>query len=218
MDITLWLDWVPLLWKGLVITIEVTVLSAIVALLLAVVAGICSISKYRAIRGLASCYVLLFRGVSLLILLFWAYFALPLLNVELTKLAAAVLAIGLNYGAFGAEIVRSSILAVPKGQWEAAQALNLTPAQRMLRVILPQALIRMLPPFNNLMIELLKATSLIYFITLADLTYQASVLRGIYLPQTAQIYALLLLIYFVLAKCISVISRLLERKLSAGRG
>lgn len=207
-----------MLWRGLIVTIEVTVLSAVVALMLAVVVGICSVSKYRAIRGLAYGYVLLFRGVSLLILLFWAYFALPLMNIELTKLAAAVLAIGFNYGAFGAEIVRSSILVVPKGQWEAAQALNLTPIQRMVRIIFPQALIRMLPPFNNLMIELLKATSLIYFITLADLTYQASVLRGLYLPQTAQIYALLLIIYFVLAKCISILSRQLERKLSAGRG
>ncbi|GGF96512.1 ectoine/hydroxyectoine ABC transporter permease subunit EhuC [Paenibacillus abyssi] len=210
-------EWIPLLWEGTVITAQVTLLSAIVTLLLAAVTGIMRLSKFKIIRGISYIYVLIFRGVSLLVLLFWVYYALPLMGVELSKMTSAVLAIGLNFGAFGAEIVRSSILAVPKGQWEAAQALNLTPTQRMFRVIFPQALVRMLPPFNNLMIELLKATSLIYFITLTDLTYQAMILRSLYLPQTAQIFGLLLLIYFIMASIISMIARMLERKLSAGR-
>ncbi|RXZ84289.1 ectoine/hydroxyectoine ABC transporter permease subunit EhuC [Paenibacillaceae bacterium] len=212
-----WMDWVPLLREGLATTVQVTALSAIVALILAAVAGLCRLSKYKLVRGITYTYVLIFRGVSLLVLLFWVYFALPLIGIEFSKMAAAVLAIGLNYGAFGSEIVRSSIMAVPKGQWEAAQALNLTPMQRMTRVIFPQALVRMIPPFNNLLIELLKATSLIYFITMTDLTYQAHVLRGLYFPQTAEIYGLLLIMYFILAAVISLAARLLERKLSAGR-
>ncbi|MBJ6362327.1 ectoine/hydroxyectoine ABC transporter permease subunit EhuC [Paenibacillus sp. GCM10012307] len=215
--ISKWLEWMPLMWEGLLITLEVTFLSAIVALIIAVAAGLCRLSRLQWLRGLAYVYMLLFRGVSLLVLLFWVYFVLPFLGIELSKLAAAVLAIGLNYGAFGAEIVRSSILAVPKGQWEAAQALNFTSAQRMIRVVFPQALIRMLPPLNNLMIELMKATSLIYFITLTDLTYQAMILRSLYLPQTAQIFGLLLVLYFVIASVISLLARMLERKLTAGR-
>ncbi|WP_028559897.1 ectoine/hydroxyectoine ABC transporter permease subunit EhuC [Paenibacillus pinihumi] len=212
-----WLEWLPLMWEGLLITLQVTFLSAIVALIIAGAAGLCRISRLKWLRGLSYTYMLLFRGISLLVLLFWVYFVLPFLGIELSKMAAAVLAIGLNYGAFGAEIVRSSILAVPKGQWEAAQALNFTSAQRMIRVVFPQALIRMLPPMNNLMIELLKATSLIYFITLTDLTYQAMILRSLYLPQTAQIFGLLLILYFIIASVISLLARLLERKLTAGR-
>lgn len=214
---SMWLEWLPLLGEGLLITLQVTALGAVVALACAFAAGLCLISSLRLVRGLSYAYTQFFRGVSLLVLLFWMYFVLPFLGIELSKLAAAVLAIGLNYGAFGAEIVRSSIRAVPQGQWEAATALNFTPAQRMLNIVFPQALIRMLPPLNNLMIELLKATSLIYFITLTDLTYQAMILRSLYLPQTAQLFGLLLMIYFILASLISLLARLLERKLAAGR-
>ncbi len=214
---SMWLEWLPLMGEGLLVTIQVTMLGAIVSLVCALAAGLCLMSRHALVKGLAYVYVQFFRGVSLLVLLFWMYFVLPFLGIELSKLAAAVLAIGLNYGAFGAEIVRSSIKAVPRGQWEAATALNFTPAQRMLRVVFPQALIRMLPPMNNLMIELLKATSLIYFITLTDLTYQAMILRSLYLPQTAQLFGLLLVLYFILASLISLLARLLERKLAAGR-
>lgn len=212
-----WLEWMPLLWKGFVTTVEVTAYSAVLALLLAALTGICRLSKFRLIRGLALVYVLTFRGIALLVLLFWIYYVLPYMNIELSKTLAAVIALALNYGAFGSEIVRSSILAVPQGQWEAARALNMTPAQRMIRVIFPQALIRMIPPFNNLMIELLKASSLLYFIGLADLVHQSNVLRSLYYPQTTQIYLILLVIYFIMASIISYGFRLLERKWSAGR-
>ncbi|MFS0727138.1 ectoine/hydroxyectoine ABC transporter permease subunit EhuC [Paenibacillus sp. 1P07SE] len=212
-----WLEWMPLLWKGTLTTVQVTVLAAVLALLLAALTGICRLSKFRLIRGLALVYVLTFRGIALLVLLFWIYYVLPYMNIELSKTMAAVLALGLNYGAFGSEIVRSSILAVPQGQWEAARALNMTPAQRMFRIIFPQALVRMIPPFNNLMIELLKASSLLFFIGMADLVQQADILRGLYFQQSTQLYFTLLVIYFILASMISYAARLFERKMSAGR-
>ncbi|MBD2845656.1 ectoine/hydroxyectoine ABC transporter permease subunit EhuC [Paenibacillus sp. IB182496] len=217
MNPSLWMEWAPLLWKGLVTTVQVALLSGVVALFLAVLTGICRLSKYKLIRGIAYVYVMLFRGVSLLVLLFWVYFSLPALGIEFSAISAAVLAFGLNYGAFGSEIVRSSILAVPKGQWEAALALNLTPAQRMFRIILPQAVVRMLPPINNLMIELLKATSLVSFITLADLTFQSQILRGQFFGNTIELFTIVLILYFILSSCITLVARLLERKLSAGR-
>ena len=103
------------------------------------------------------------------------------------------------------------ILAVPSCQYEAAVALNLTPLQRMRRIIIPQAVARMLPPFGNLMIELLKSTSLVYFITLSDLTYEAMILRNNYLTWTPRIFGLLLVVYFIFSGCITLIVRLLER-------
>lgn len=211
------LEWLPLLLDGTLITVKVALLSAIVSLLLAVSAGLGSLSRYTVVRGFAKAYVELFRACSLLVLLFWVYFSLPFLQIELPKLAAAVLAIGLNLGAYGAEIVRSSVAAVSKGQHEAGMALNLSGNKRMVRIILPQAAARMIPPFGNLMIELLKATSLVYFITLSDLTFEAMILRNNYYIWTPYIFGLLLLIYFGLSSCISVTFRLLERKLTVWR-
>ena len=112
-------------------------------------------------------------------------------------MAAGVLAIGLNYGAYGSEIVRSSIFAVPKGQTEASIALNMTPWQRMRYIIIPQAMMRMIPPFGNLSIELLKGTSLVSFIALNDLTYEALTLRNYYLGDAFAFLTLLL--YFILS-------------------
>ncbi|MCA0758018.1 ectoine/hydroxyectoine ABC transporter permease subunit EhuC [Paenibacillus sp. N4] len=212
-----WLDWLPMLLDGTLITIQVALLSAVVSIVLSALAGLGSLSRYAVVRLISRAYVELFRACSLLVLLFWVYFALPFLQIELSKLMAGVLAIGLNIGAYGAEIVRSSVSAVSGGQREAGIALNLSGTQRMLRVILPQAAVRMVPPFGNLMIELLKSTSLVYFITLSDLTYEAMVLRNNYYVWTPYIFGLLLLIYFLISSCISLVSRLLERRLAVWR-
>lgn len=207
----------PLLLEGAGITVQVAVLSWLLMIPIATAAGLARLSKFAAVRAVTVVYVEVFRGTSLLVQLFWLYFVLPFVGVELPKLAAGVLAISLNYGAYGSEIVRSSIQAVPKGQWEAAVALNMTPWQRMSRVIFPQAFVRMLPPFGNLSIELLKSTSLVYFITLSDLTYQAMVLRNNYVSMTPQIWATLLVMYFALAGIVTLGFKLLERRLQAGR-
>ncbi|MGG1599408.1 ectoine/hydroxyectoine ABC transporter permease subunit EhuC [Paenibacillus naphthalenovorans] len=216
MDVSV-MSMLPQLLEGAKVTVLVAVLAGCLAFGAAVTAGLCRLSGWRTVRTAAAVYVELFRGTSLLVQLFWLYFALPFLGVELPKLPSAVLAVGLNFGAYGSEIVRSAILAVPKGQWEAATALNMTSYDRMTRIIFPQAFVRMLPPFGNLMIELLKSTSLVYFITLADMTYQAMLLRNQYYPMTPYIFALLLLFYFVLAYIVSLCTRWAERKAASGR-
>ncbi|MGG1876132.1 ectoine/hydroxyectoine ABC transporter permease subunit EhuC [Paenibacillus campinasensis] len=212
-----WIEFLPTLLKGAEITVIVALLSAVLAIVAAFIAGLGRLSKLWIVRTVMAVYVEVFRGTSLLVQLFWLYFALPFIGIELPKMAAAVLAIGLNFGAYGSEIVRSAILAVPKGQWEAAVALNMKPWQRMWNIILPQASLRMLPPFGNQLVELIKSTSLVYFITMADLTYQAMVLRNNYISWTTEILVLLLLMYFVMATLVSVGVKLLERKLTAGR-
>jgi polar amino acid transport system permease protein len=210
-------DLLPSLAKGAATTVEVAVLSALVAFAASFLAGFGRLSRRKSVRALAAVYVELFRGTSLLVQLFWLYYALPLLGVELPPLAAGVIALGLNHGAYGSEVVRSAVLAVPKGQTEAAIALNMTPRQRMRRVILPQAFVMMIPSFGNLLIELLKGTSLISLITLADLTFQGMVLRTFDASRTFEIFALVLLIYFVLAYPLTLGMRGLERRLTAGR-
>ncbi|HHY90659.1 MAG TPA: amino acid ABC transporter permease, partial [Clostridiales bacterium] len=139
-----------------------------------------------------------------------------ILGLRLPPMLAGILALGLNAGAYGSEIVRSSILAIPKGQEEAGIALNMNPRQRMWRIILPQAFVMMLPAFGNLQIELLKGTALVSLITLSDLTYQAMVLNASTL-RTTEIFSLLLVMYFLIAWPLTQGIRLLEKKLSAGR-
>lgn len=212
-----WIDFIPTLLQGAQITVTVALFAAILALIASFIAGLMRLSRYRIFRLIATVYVEVFRGTSLLVQLFWLYFALPFVGIELPKLMAAILAVGLNYGAYGSEVVRSSVLAVPKGQWEAALALNMKRSQRLLNIILPQATYRMLPPFGNLLVELIKSTSLVYFITMADLTYQAMVLRNNYISWTTEILLLLLLFYLVITSVVSFGVRALERKLTAGR-
>ncbi|RED52983.1 ectoine/hydroxyectoine ABC transporter permease subunit EhuC [Cohnella lupini] len=213
------LDLLPPLLKGLKITLLLTVISIVVAFCFALLAGLGRLSRFAIVRAIMSTYVEIFRGTSLLIQLFWIYFALPmLLDVRLSAMTAAVIALGLNYGAYGSEVVRSSILAVPKGQIEASTALNMTPYQRMRRVIFPQAWVMMLPGFGNLQIELLKGTSLVYLITLADVTYQGMTLRSFDISRTPAILAWLLILYFIASYTLTLIVRLSERKVVKGRG
>lgn len=212
-----WIDFLPSLLKGAQITVLVAFFSSILAIIVSFIAGLLRLSKLWIFRAISAIYVEIFRGTSLLVQLFWLYFALPFIGIELPKMLAAILAIGLNFGAYGSEIVRSAVLAIPKGQTEAAIALNMKPWQRLWHVILPQASLQMLPSFGNQMVELIKSTSLVYFITMADLTYQAMVLRNNYISFTTEILVLLLLMYFVIATLVSMAVRLLERKLTSGR-
>jgi polar amino acid transport system permease protein len=125
---------------------------------------------------------------------------------------AGIIVTGLNGGAYGAEIVRGAVQSVPRAQYEGATALSFTPAQRMWRVILPQAFIEMLPPFNNLFIQLLKGSSLVSLIFLADITYQGrQVLATNYGSQTLLIFAMMLVMYLILSLVITLVMRLLER-------
>src|SRR6266540_6861006 len=141
-------------------------------------------------------------------------------TVYMTLLSAAVavvLAFGLNFGAYGAEVVRGSINAVPKPQWEGAIALSLSPFQRMRRVILPQAFPLMIPPFNNLLIQLIKSTPLLFVITLVDLTTVADQYRAAE-GNEAFIFGLLLVIYFLLAYVSTLGMHLLEARAKARLG
>lgn len=202
----------PLL-RGLPTTILLTLLGSALALAIAIVVGIARTSPLWPVRSLMSLYVEFFRGTSILVQMFWIYFVLPNppFNVRLTALQAGVLALGLNVGAYGSEAVRGAIQAVPREQLEAAVALNMPPGLRMRHIILPQAMVRILPPFGNLLIELLKATSLASLITLADITFQGRLLIQS-VGRMGEVFTLLLVIYFVLAYPLTRAVRWIERR------
>jgi polar amino acid transport system permease protein len=208
-------DLLPTMLRGLSITIGLAVFGSLLALVMAVFTGILRSSPYRIVRGLASIYVEIFRGTSILVQLFWIFFVLPLppFNIDIPAFAAGVLALGLNVGAYGAEVVRGAIQSISRGQIEASIALNMSPGLMMRRVILPQALVRIVPPFGNLLIELLKATSLVALITLTDVTFLANTLRqSLGVRRIPEIYVLLLLIYFLIAYPITLGVRWVESR------
>ncbi|WP_435057942.1 ectoine/hydroxyectoine ABC transporter permease subunit EhuC [Streptomyces sp. bgisy060] len=207
----------PSLGEGITMTLLATVLSALLALLLAFALGLASRSPRVLLRGSARVVVEFFRGTSLYVQLFWLFFALPVLGFRLEPLACAVLAFGLNYGAYGAEVVRGAVNAVPKAQWEATVALNMGPWLRMRRVILPQAWVQMIPPFNNLLIQLLKSTPLMSLVTITDLTFQMDQIRST-TGDTAAAYLTLLVVYFVIACAFTLMMNAVERAAKARLG
>lgn len=209
--------WAPEFLSGLWVTIYVTVLCGVAALVIAVVLGLVARVEHRLPRTVARIVIEFFRGTSLLVQLFWLFYVLPLLGYRLDPLLVAVVAFGLNFGAYGAEVVRGAINAVPRPQWEGAVALNLTPFQRMRRVIIPQALPLMIPPFNNLLIQLLKSTPLVYLITLRDLTYWGNQYRASVGNETF-IFPVLLVIYFVLSYLFTLFMHVLEARSKRGLG
>lgn len=210
-----WSGYLNLILQGALVTVQLTVMGGILALIMAFIAGLGRVSRFAVLRWLATAYIEFFRGTSIFVQLFFAYFVLPLAGISLTPLQAGVLALGLNVGAYAAEVVRGAIQSVGKEQYEACTALNLSRWQAMRKVILPQALLIMLPTFGNNAIELLKATSVVSLISLADMTFQANIVRS----QTGNTFfpfVTILILYFVFAMIISFGVRALERRMARG--
>ncbi|MBC9903364.1 ectoine/hydroxyectoine ABC transporter permease subunit EhuC, partial [Achromobacter xylosoxidans] len=192
----------PPLLQGLAVTLEIMAGAVVLAVPLALAAGIGRLSSLRPLRWIAAVYVEVFRGTSALVQLFWFYFVLPLFGVQLPAMLVGIVVLALNAGAYGAEVVRGAIRAVPPGQREAGIALNLTRGQIMRRIVVPQAVPAMLPPAGNLLIELLKNTALVSLITITDLTFRGQLLRSETL-RTTEIFTLMLLMYFAVALLIT---------------
>jgi polar amino acid transport system permease protein len=209
------LDLLPQLLQGAAVTVQLTILGAIVAAVFALVAGLGRLSPNRLIRAITGVYVEIFRGTSAVVQIFFFFFVLPIAGVSLPAFATGVFALGINVGAYGSEVVRAAIVNVDRGQRDAATALNLSRAKTMRLIILPQAVVAMLPPFGNLLIELLKGTSLVSLITLTELTFAGKLLLRAE-GRRDEIYVLVLLLYFLMALPITWSIRWAERRLSRG--
>ena len=164
-----WSGYLSLILEGALVTIQLTILGSALALVMAFLAGLGRLSRSAAVRALATTYIEFFRGTSIFVQLFWAYFVLPFMGLPLTPLQAGVLALGLNVGAYGAEVVRGAI----------------------------------------------KSTSIVSLISLADMTFQAQVVRA-QTGNTLMPFATILVLYFLMALAISFGVRALERRLARG--
>ena len=199
----------PRFQEGIVTTIYLTLGGAALGFAMALVLGVAAGSRLMVIRGVSRTIVEFFRGTSLLVQLFWLFFVLPLLGYELDPLFCGILALGLNYGAYAAEVVRGSLAAVPTPQKEAAVALTFSPWHRMSKVVFPQAWVQMIPPLNNLLVQLLKGSALASFILLQDLTFHIGELRRV-TGDTVFAFGVGLILYFVIAYVLTLFMNLIE--------
>ncbi|MFJ8794053.1 ectoine/hydroxyectoine ABC transporter permease subunit EhuC [Streptomyces sp. NPDC102462] len=207
-----------LVLKGVWTTIQLLVLSALLAAAVSFVVGIARTHRLRVVRFVAGFYTEVFRGTSALVMIFWVFFVLPIaFGWQLVPMWAGTLALGLTYGAYGSEVVRGALNAVEAAQKEGGIALGFTPFQRLRLILLPQAVPEMIPSFCNLVVELLKGTALVSVMGMGDLAFSANLVR-LALQQSAEVYTYVLLIYFVIAFVITRLMRALEKRLKAGLG
>ncbi len=188
----------PSLLKGATITLQVTVQAGVLALIVSVVVGLLGEISNPIVRIPKTLYVEFFRGTSAFVQIYWAYFALPLLGVNLSALESGIVVLALNVGAYGSEVIRGALKAIHRGQREACIALSLPIWVVFIRILVPQAMIRVIIPFSNLLIDLLKGTSLLSAITVTELAFAGRQLVATHGgPMT--IFGMVLLIYLVMA-------------------
>ncbi|MED4582290.1 amino acid ABC transporter permease [Brevibacillus choshinensis] len=169
LDFTLVSDFIPFLLQAALVTLELSIVSIILGLLLGLVAALMKISKVKPLVWIADFYIWVIRGTPMLVQLFLVYFGLPQVGIELGPFTAGVIALGINSGAYIAEIYRGGMLSVPKGQTEAAQSLGMSNATIMKRIILPQAIRVSIPALGNQAISMLKDSSLASLVTVSEL-------------------------------------------------
>lgn len=200
---------------GIMVTFQVTVFSILVALVLGVLTGFGRLSKNKAVNLIASTYVEVIRGIPLLVQLFYIYYALGRISFfkGLPPLAAAVIAMGICYGAYLGEVFRAGIEAIDKGQTEASRSLGFSHWQTMRYVILPQAWRTILPPVGNEFIALLKDSSLVSIIAVADLLRRGREFASdsFYYFET---YTLVALIYLLITLLLSKLVGYMENRLN----
>jgi cystine transport system permease protein len=203
----------PMLKKLLIATIPITIISFAIGLVLAVAAALARISGNRLLGGIARAYISVIRGTPLLVQLFIVFYGLPEVGIKLSPWTSAILALSLNVGGYAAEVVRSAILSVPKGQFEAASTVGMGYWQTHKRIIFPQAARTAVPPLSNTLISLLKDTSLLAAVTVSELTREAQFAAAnsnAYLP----LYCLAALYYWVVCVGLSSVQGRLETRLN----
>lgn len=204
-------DFLPILLQGCIITVQVTVGALVLSTALGFLWAVMRISSIAILRWTAIAIITVFRGVPIIVQLFYVYFVLPDLGIQLSAFEAAIVGLGVGYSAYQAENFRSGILAIDPGQSEAAQSIGMTRSLIMRRVILPQAIRVILPPYGNLMIMLLKDSSLASAITVAELTRGGQMIAASTFKNMT-VYTLVALIYLFMSLPLASLASWLERK------
>ena len=216
-DFVFLLRYVPLLWRGVLVTLSYTAGTISLGLVIGLLVGMGRLSKSKLVNFPLIAFIEAFRCTPLLVQIVWFYYALPvLIGIQIPAVAAAVLTLSCYTGAFYAEIFRGGIVSIERGQWDAARALGLRRWTMMRLVILPQAVKRMIPPFVNQSITQLKNTSLVSVIAVPDLLYNGTLVTAdTYRP--LEVYTVVAIAYFVLLFPSTMLAQWYERRLERGR-
>src|SRR4051794_468636 len=200
----------PLLAEGLVNTLKVTGVALACGLVLGLALALMRLSRHRLASLPAGFVIEVFRTTPPLVQLFWFFFALPLIvGIEMTPFLAACVTFSIQSAAFFAEVFRAGIQSIERGQWDGARAIGMTHAQALQRIVLPQAVKRMIPAFMERAIELMKTTTLVATISYADLLFAANeVSQKTFRP--LETYTVVALVYFVVIFMASLVARRLE--------
>jgi polar amino acid transport system permease protein len=202
------------LLSGVELTVLVTAAALTSGSVVGLVIALARMSPRRWLQMPAVAYIEVFRNTPALIQLMWMYYCLPLLTgLEMSAVASATLALAMNGSAYIAEIVRGGIQGVDRGQVEAARTLGMSHAQTMRKIVLPQAFRRMIPPFVNESVSILKFSSLVSVLGVADLTYQAQVLSTTTF-RPIEIFTFIALVYLVLCSALAYVARRLELRMA----
>ncbi|WP_093229790.1 amino acid ABC transporter permease [Thermoflavimicrobium dichotomicum] len=212
-DLDLAIRSLPYVLKGFNYTIGISFLTMAIGLGLGLITAMGRMSKFWFFRLPARFYISIIRGTPLLVQLFILYFGLPVIGINLTPLAAAIIGLSLNVGGYSAETIRGAILSIPRGQWEAATALNMSHWQTMRRIIIPQATRVALPSLANTFLSLVKDTSLLSVITVPEMLYQAKIIGGREFDYMTM-YILVALIYWVICTVLGILQEYLEKRFS----
>jgi polar amino acid transport system permease protein len=209
-------EWVPRLLHGAEITVLVTVAAMAVALAIGFVLALMRMDKSRLYLVWPSqAFVEIIRGTPLLVQLFYIFYVLPFIGIRLDTYVAGILGLAINYGAYLSEVFRSGIEAIPKGQWEASDALGMTSTHSMRRIILPQAIKIIIPPVGNYFIALFKDSALVATIAIPELLLTGQMIASETF-QYVQVYTAVFVIYFIISFPASLGLRWLERQLASG--
>jgi polar amino acid transport system permease protein len=204
-------EFVPILLQGVGLTILVTLGSLVLSTLLGLLWALMRVSGIRALSGVSAGLINLIRGIPIIVLLFYLYFVMPDFGITLTALQAAILGLGIAYSAYQAENFRAGIEAIDKGQVEAAQAIGMGWGLTMRRVILPQAIRIVLPPYGNIMIMLLKDSSQASTITVAELALQGKLIASSTFKNTS-VFTLVALMYLTMSIPLILLVRHFENR------
>lgn len=212
-DLELAIESIPFILKGLPYTLGIALLSTFLGLILGLILAAMRISNVSVLDWFARSYISFMRGTPTLVLLFLLYFGLPFIGVQFEAITAAIIGFSINSAAYIAEIIRSSIASVPKGQWESGYAHGLTWLYIMRKIILPQAMRIAIPPLSNVVLDVLKGTSLAAMITVPEMFQNAKIVGGREFDYMTM-YILVALIYWAISSLFVVLQNYLERRTS----
>ena len=204
-------EFLPILLQGVWLTIVVTIGSLILSTVLGLLWALMRVSGVRALSGISAGLINLIRGIPIIVLLFYLYFVMPDFGIALTALQASILGLGIAYSAYQAENFRAGIEAIDKGQIEAAQTIGMGWWLTMRRVVLPQAVRIVLPPYGNIMIMLLKDSSQASTITVAELALQGKLIASSTFKNTS-VFTLVALMYLAMSIPLILLVRHFENK------